>query len=118
MDPSDLLPLNPRDFLILFALADEERHGYGIVRDVERESRGQVRLDPANLYRSIRRMISTGLVEEAERRPATTAGGERRRYYRITQFGREVVKREATRLAQLTAAARARSLIPGEEAPA
>lgn len=114
MDPAALIPLNPRDYLVLFSLAAEERHGYGIVKDVERESHGRVRIDPANLYRSIKRMISTGLVEQAEAR-AGDAGDERRRYYRITPFGREVAKLEATRLAELTSAARSRRLLPETE---
>ena len=115
MDAESLIPLNPREYLILFALAAGERHGYGIVKDVERQSSGRVRIDPANLYRAIKRMIATGLVEEAETRPTAEAGDLRRRYYRITPLGREVVKLEATRLAELTAAARSRRLIPEAE---
>lgn len=117
MDPESLLPLNPRDYLILFALAAGERHGYGIVKDVELESDGQVVLDPANLYRSIRRLIRDGLVEEADERPAEDARNERRRYYAITDFGRRVVALEAARLARLTEAARVRELIPDPEVP-
>ena len=109
------IPLNPRDYLILFSLVGEDRHGYGIVKEVERESRAQVRVDPANLYRAIKRMSSTGLVEEAESRPAKEAGDERRRYYRITSLGRDVVKAKAAKLAELTAFARARHLIPDAE---
>ena len=115
MDTASAIPLNPRDYLILFSLVGEDRHGYGMVKEVERESRGQVRIDPANLYRVIKRMISSGLVEEAEARPVKEAGDERRRYYRITSLGREVVKAEASRLAELTASARARHLIPDAE---
>lgn len=115
MDAASLIPLNPRDYLVLFSLTADERHGYGIVKDVDRQSGGRVRIDPANLYRSIKRMIATGLVEEAEARPVAEAGDERRRYYRITAFGREVVKLEAARLAELTAAARSRHLLPEAE---
>ena len=115
MDAEALLPLHPKDYLILFSLSSGERHGYGIVKEVEAESRGDVRLDPANLYRSIRRLIRDGLVAEADRRPARGSGNERRRYYAITDFGREVVVAEASRLARLADAARARKLIPGEE---
>lgn len=115
MNPADLLPLNPRDHLILFSLATEERHGYGIVKDVERTSQGQVKLDPANLYRSIKRMLGQGLVEEAAPRPSVDADGERRRYYRITPLGLEVVRLEAGRLAALTDEARLRNLLPGRE---
>ena len=115
MDAESLIPLNPREYLVLFALATDDRHGYGIVKDVERQSSGRVRIDPANLYRAIKRMIATGLVEEAEARPTDEVGEQRRRYYKITPLGREVVRLEATRLAELTAAARSRRLIPEAE---
>ena len=118
MNAASMIPLNPRDYLVLFSLVGEERHGYGIVKDVERESGGAVRIDPANLYRMIKRMISTGVVEEADEKPATEAGHERRRYYRVTTLGREVVTLEAARLAELTAAARSRRLIPETESSA
>ena len=114
MDPEALLPLNPRDYLILFSLVTGERHGYGIVKEVERESRGKVQLDPANLYRSVKRLIRDGLVVEADRRPAAEVDNERRRYYAITDFGHRVVTLEAARLAELADAARARNLIAGQ----
>ena len=113
MDPEALLPLQPRDYLILFALVSGERHGYGIVKEVEKESRGRVELDPGNLYRSIKRLIRDGLVVAAERRPVTDAENEKRRYYGITDFGHRVVTLEAARLAELADAARARNLIAG-----
>ena len=115
MDPQSLIPLNPRDYLILFTLVSEDRHGYGIVKRVEADSGGQVSLDPANLYRAIKRLIRTGLVEEADERPAPESGGQRRRYYSITDFGREVVALEAARLARLADAARVEKLIPESE---
>ena len=114
MDPEALLPLNPRDYLILFSLVTGERHGYGIVKEVERDSGGKVQLDPANLYRSVKRLIRDGLVVEADRRPAAEVANERRRYYAITDFGHRVVTLEAARLAELADAARARNLIAGE----
>ncbi len=109
------VPMNPRDFLILFSLVDQESHGYGLVKAVERQSEGEVRLDPANLYRSLKRMIKQGLVAEADRRPAPDSHDERRRYYAITGFGRRVVIREAARIDKLAAAARARNLVPESE---
>jgi len=115
MDPQSLIPLNPRDYLILFTLVSEDRHGYGIVKRVEADSGGQVSLDPANLYRAIKRLIRTGLVVEADERPAPESGGQRRRYYAITDFGREVVALEAARLARLADAARVEKLIPESE---
>ena len=102
--------MNPRDYLILFSLTDGERHGYGIVKEVERGSGGGVRIDPANLYRAIKRMIATGVVEESD---GPADGVERRKYYRITPLGQEAVKLEARRLAELTAIARSRDLLPG-----
>ena len=110
MKAADLIPLNPRDHLILFCLASEERHGYGIVKDVEQTSGGRVRLDPANLYRSIKRMLTSGLVEEVDARATAEADGERRRFYRITRLGLEVFQMESARLADLTDEARVRQV--------
>ncbi len=110
-----MLPLTPRDYLILFALLDEERHGYGLVKDVARLSDGAVRIDPANLYRCLRRMVRQGLVEESSRRPDPDRDDERRRYYRITGLGRRVLAAEASRLDRLAQAARAKKLIPQSE---
>ena len=110
MNATDLIPLKPRDYLILFVLESGERHGYGIVKDVEEESMGQVRLDPANLYRAIKRLMRDGLVEESET-TSTADDSERRRYYAITPFGSKVLKLEATRLASLADAARAMGLL-------
>lgn len=106
------LPLNPRDFLILFALVEGERHGYAILKQVEGESSGQVRLDPANLYRSLRRLMKEGLVTESEKRAAPDLDDERRRYYALSELGASVVVAEAVRLSRLMDAARARNLIP------
>ncbi len=115
MKPESQIPLNPRDYLILFSLVSKERHGYGIVKSVEAESRGQVTLDPANLYRAIKRLIRDGLIVESDEKPTAESGGQKRRYYSITDFGHEVVALEAARLAALAEAARAESLIPGSE---
>ncbi len=109
MDPEGLIPLNPRDYLILFSLVADERHGYGIVKQVEADSHGQVSIDPANLYRAIQRMVDVGLVEDAE--PPADGGGERRRYYQITELGRRVVSADAERMRSLARAAEAEQLI-------
>jgi len=114
-DAASLIPLNPREYLILFSLVAEDRHGYGIVKEVESGSRGGVRLDPANLYRVLKRMMAAGLVDEADAPDPGDSVSERRKYYRITSLGREVVQLEARRLAQLTAAARAMDLLSGPE---
>ena len=108
----DFIPLNPRDYLVLFSLTAEERHGYGIVKEVENHSVGSVRMDPSNLYRSLKRLINNGLVEESEPRD-DQGSDERRRFYSLTPLGRDVVSAEAQRLSRLTEAARARDLIPG-----
>ena len=108
------LPLQPRDFLILLALAEGERHGYGLIQDLEQLSDGQVRIDPANLYRSLRRLARDGLVTDLGRRSAEV-GDERRRYYAITAIGRRLASAEAERLDRLTAIARDRQLISRPE---
>ena len=104
------LPVSPKDYLVMFALSAGERHGYGLVKDVEAQSDGAVRLDPSNLYRSLRKLIKDGLVQE-------TGQDDRRCYYAITGLGRRVVAAEARRLARLTRAARERRLIPRTERP-
>ncbi len=109
--PSDFIPLNPRDYLVLFSLTDGERHGYGIVKEVEGHSAGDVRMDPSNLYRSLKRLIQKGLVRESEIR-ADHDTLERRRFYSLTPLGRDVVEAEAGRLSRLTEVARDRHLIP------
>ncbi len=105
-----LLPLLPRDYLILFALADGELHGHGILKSVEEQSGGVV-FDPANLYRSLRKLERSGQVREVEEL-ATTDDRRRRRYYRLTSLGSEVLIAEAGRLVRLADAARARNLVP------
>lgn len=115
MDPYEALPLNPKDFLILLALSRDDLHGYGIVKAAEEHSDGKIRFDPANLYRSLKKLERDGLVREAD--PPTEVGPEdsRRRYYGITEFGRVVVSAEAQRLVKLTQGARASGLIPEAE---
>jgi len=97
--PQELLPLTPPVFHILLALADEERHGYGIMQDVARQTDGALQLGPGTLYGCLKRMLAAGLVEESEARPDTELDDERRRYYRMTAFGRRVARVEAQRLA-------------------
>ena len=110
--PVDLLPLKPLHFLMLLALTEGERHAYAIKKDLA--SSGAHRdLGPGTLYRSIAQLIEAGLIEESDRRPAAELDDERRRYYRVTAFGRRVVVAEAERLDGLVTAARARKLIPG-----
>src|SRR5262245_22334015 len=107
-----LLPLPPATFHILLALADEDRHGYAIIQDVEARTGGAVRLSAGTLYRSIQRMLEQGLLVETRDRPAPEDDDERRRYYRITPLGTAAAKAETRRLAGLVRMARARGLAP------
>jgi DNA-binding PadR family transcriptional regulator len=109
----DQLPLTPPVFHILVALSDGERHGYAIMRQVAEDTEGALELGPGTLYGCLQRMLLAGLVEESESRPDPRLDDERRRYYRISNFGTRVVKAEAKRLAAAVAAARARRLLPG-----
>ena len=108
---ADLLPLKPLHFLMLLTLVDGERHAYGVKKDLA--ARGAHRdLGPGTLYRTIAQLIDAGLIDESDRRPVAELDDERRRYYRLTPFGRRVVIAEARRLEELVRAARARKLIP------
>ena len=107
----DLLPLPPATFHILLALAEEERHGYAIIQDVEARTDGELRLSAGTLYRSIARMVEQGLIAEVTRR-RTAEDDERRRYYRMTPFGNAVARAEMRRLSHLRRLARASGLSP------
>jgi DNA-binding PadR family transcriptional regulator len=108
-----LLPLPIAAFHILLALADADRHGYAIIQEVEARTDGELRLSAGTLYRSIQRMLEQGLLVEARERPAPELDDERRRYYRITDFGAAVARAEAQRLARLVKMARAVGFAPG-----
>ena len=105
--PESLIPLPPAVFHILMALSDEDRHGYGIIQEVLSRTSGEVRLGPGTLYRSIQRMLDDDLIVEVHERPAPELDDERRRYYRITKFGKAVAREEANRLSELVRLARA-----------
>jgi DNA-binding PadR family transcriptional regulator len=108
-----LLPLPLATFHILLALADEDRHGYAVLQEVERRTGGELRLSAGTLYRSIQRMLEDGLIVELRERPVPEAlDDERRRYYRITAFGGAVARAEAARLQTLLRMARAKGLAP------
>jgi DNA-binding PadR family transcriptional regulator len=108
--PEDLLPLKPLHFLVLLALADGDRHAYGIKKDLAaRQEHGPI--GPGTLYRTIDQLTEAGLIHETDRRPAPELDDERRRYYRLTPFGRKVAVAEANRLADLLKAASLRKLI-------
>ena len=106
-----MLPLPVSEFQILLALGDAERHGYGIMQEVASRTHDEVRLGPGTLYGSIKRMLATGLIEESDERPDAASDDERRRYYRITAFGREVAAAEARRMERLVAQARAKRFL-------
>jgi DNA-binding PadR family transcriptional regulator len=106
--PQDLLPLTPPVFHILLALADEERHGYGIMQDVARQTGDALQLGPGTLYGCLKRMLAAGLVTESEERPDPALDDERRRYYRMTALGNRVVRAEAQRLHGALTAAKAK----------
>ncbi len=113
-DIDALLPLPPATFHILLALAHEELHGYAIIQDVAARTDGALRLSAGTLYRSIQRMLEQGLLVESHERPAPELDDERRRYYRITPFGRMVARAEARRLIDLVRMARTQGLAPGK----
>ena len=121
-DPEQLLPLTPVTLNILLALADEERHGYGIGVEVRERTGGKMRLGPGTLYGSLKRMVDAGLVEEveeSERRPEEEPGGaprrydaERRRYYKLTGFGERVLAAELSRLERVVRTAQQKGIFP------
>src|SRR5688572_5288449 len=105
------IPLSPVVFEILLAPSGEERHGYGIMQEVEERSGGSTRLRPGTLYRAVARLVEDGLLEESDERPAPDQDDERRRYYRLTTLGQKVTAAEARRLANLVRSARARKVL-------
>ena len=106
----ELLPLPPAFLHILIALGEGERHGYSIMQEVADRTGGRVRMSPGTLYGSIKRMLADGLIEELTTGPA--GADERRRFYRITKFGRRVAVAEVDRLASLLSQARSSGLVP------
>jgi DNA-binding PadR family transcriptional regulator len=116
-DPESRIPLKAIDFLILLMLAKSgDRHGYGIMQDVVEHTEGRTELEAGSLYRTIRRLQDDRLVEESSRRPAADLDDERRRYYRLTAFGKRVVAAEAARLRRLVRIAESARLLAPEAA--
>jgi DNA-binding PadR family transcriptional regulator len=111
-DPENLLPLTPVALNVLLALADGERHGYGIMLEVRERTAGRVRLGPGTLYGAIKRLKEGGVIEESGQRPDPEADDERRRYYRLSGFGGEVLAAEVERLDALVRAARRKGAFP------
>jgi DNA-binding PadR family transcriptional regulator len=111
-DADSFLPLPTAVFHILVALADRERHGYSIMRDVTARTGGKVRLSAGTLYSAIRRMLEQGLIEEMRNSPDPASDDDRRRYYRLTRLGRDAALAEARRLTDMLTQARTTGLIP------
>jgi len=99
--PETLLPLSVPVFHILLSLAEQDRHGYGIIGDVRRQSRDEVILSTSTLYGALKRMMRDGLVERSDMRPDPDLDDERRRYYHLSDFGRGVAACEAARISRL-----------------
>jgi len=115
-DPQTFLPLKTQWFHILLSLAGGEQHGYGIMQEVLERTEGKVRLWPATLYGSIKRLIEAELIEESDERPAPELDDARRRYYRLTAFGQRVLDAECDRLQELVRSIRIKRAFnqPGE----
>jgi DNA-binding PadR family transcriptional regulator len=118
-DPGQLQPLPAAQLHIMLALADGEKHGYAIMREVEQMTDGDVAMGPGTLYGAIKRMLSAGLIEETDERPDPAMDDERRRYYRVTGLGARALSAETERMERLVRTARAkrarRRLKPGLE---
>jgi DNA-binding PadR family transcriptional regulator len=108
------LPLKTQWFHILLSLAGEEQHGYGIMQEVLQRTTGKVRLWPATLYGSLKRMIEAELIEESDERPAPELDDARRRYYRLTPLGRQVLDAECERLQELVRAIQTKRAVATE----
>lgn len=109
--PQPYQPLTPAVFHILLALADGEKHGYAIKKDVEAQTSGRIKMGPGTLYGTIKRMLGAGMIEESDQRLDPATDDERRRYYRLTGLGRKVVIAESERLAELVAVARQKQVL-------
>lgn len=105
-DPRTAIPLSEQAFFVLLALVDGERHGYGIMRDVEERTNGAMKLGAGTLYGLLKRLLAAGIVDETAERPDPELDDQRRRYYRLTAFGAAVLAAETRRLEELIRAAR------------
>ncbi len=104
--PESFLPLRPAIFLILLSLGEGDLHGYAIAGAVRAKSSERVRLATGPMYRHLKRLLDEGLIEESDERPIPEEDDERRRYYRLTELGKEVVSLEAEHMATLVQATR------------
>lgn len=115
-DVQKFLPLKTQWFHIMLSLASCEQHGYGIMQEVLERSNGKIRLWPATLYGSLKRLIEADLIQESADRPAPEFDDARRRYYRLTNFGRQVLNAESDRLQELVQAIRLKQLAANQGA--
>ena len=109
-------PLTPAVLHILLALSTTDRHGYGIMKQVESDSHGKVKMGPSTLYGSIRRMLDAGLIRESDKEVDPQLDDQRRIYYGITDLGRKALNDELQRYREVVAAARRKKLASGESA--
>ena len=114
-DPETFLPLSPAVFNILLALADGEKHGYAIMLEVEGNTEGQVKMGPGTLYGSIKRMLSSGLIQESDERPDPEIDDQRRRYYGLTGLGFRVLRAESQRLVSQVAVVQMKNVLEGSK---
>jgi DNA-binding PadR family transcriptional regulator len=112
-NPQDFLPLSESVFQIMLSLVDTDRHGYGIIKEVEARTDGRIRLAPGTLYGAIKRLRHQGLIAEVAVKVDPELGDERRRYYTLAGLGHGVVGAEAVRVADLARQAAAKQLLPG-----
>jgi len=106
LDPEEMLPLTAAVFHTLLALADADRHGYSIMQYVAETSGGQLTMGPGTLYGTVKRLLKAKMIEESEERPDPKLDDERRRYYRLTSFGRRVLQAEVARYSKVLKVAR------------
>jgi DNA-binding PadR family transcriptional regulator len=106
-------PLTPAVLHILLALSTQERHGYGIMKQVEADSQGRVKMGPGTLYGSIGRMIQAGLIRESDKKTDPDMDDERRVYYRLTGLGQKALAAELDRYREVVAVAKRKTLSPG-----
>jgi DNA-binding PadR family transcriptional regulator len=109
--PHSFLPLTPIVFHILMALTTEERHGYGIIKEVQALTDGQVNIQTGTLYQAIKRLLEAGLVEAVESKVDPQLDDQRRRYYALSGLGEEVLKQEVLRLEKMLQLARSKKIL-------
>ena len=110
-DPGELLPLTPQVLHVLLALADGDKHGYAVIKEVATRTGGDVVLGAGTLYALIKRLLADGLILESDSRPDPALDDERRRYYRLTPFGRAVAVADVNRLESIVSQARDKRLL-------